>query len=111
MIKKRNIASWVLLAVFVPMLVLSSLHIHHVGGEDDCVECVDHHCHGHLGQLATNSHQCVLCQFLTLSFVSATAIAVVYYKNVRSTFIAHRQRIVIIDACRVPSLRAPPCDF
>ena len=102
-----------MLAVFVPMLVLSSLHVHrHIGGShEDCTECVDHHCHGHLGQLATNSHQCVLCQFLTLSFVSATAIAVVYYNNVRSTFIANRQRIIIIDACRVPSLRAPPHGF
>jgi hypothetical protein len=91
------------------MVVLSSLHIHrHIESGDDCQECVEHHCHGHLGQLTEMEHQCVLCQFLTMSFVAATAVAVVCYNNVCNTLISRPQAVVIVDVCAVPSLRAPP---
>lgn len=73
--KRRYISAWILLAVFLPMLLLSSLHIHQESEtpQDTCAECVHHHCHGHLSQLADAMHHCVLCQFLTLSFVAGTA--------------------------------------
>ena len=57
---KRHIASWVLLAVFLPMLLLSSFHIHETGEtvKTECTDCVHHNCHGHLTQVA--SWGCVL---------------------------------------------------
>ena len=82
---KRQINSWLLLAVFVPMLLLSSLHIHGYGqaAEDQCTECVNHHCDGHLGQQTLSLHDCLLCQFLTLPMVVAACIvAVTLYNNV-----------------------------
>lgn len=74
--KKRQIASWILLAVFVPMMVLSSFHTHHAygSGHDDCEACVNHHCYGHLAQQTADMHQCVLCQFLTLPMAVATTL-------------------------------------
>ena len=76
---KRYIASWVLLAVFLPTLLLSSLHIHHVSeDETSCTACVQHQCHGHLSQLSDSLHHCVLCQFLTLSFMATAAGNVVF---------------------------------
>ena len=75
--QKRKIAARLLLAVFLPMLLLSSLHVHPSGlSADSCTECVDHHCGGHLGQKAPSLHDCVLCQLLTLPMLSA-AVAVV----------------------------------
>ena len=78
---KRHIAAWVLLAVFVPMLLLSSVHIHpHTALlADSCTECVHHHCDGHLGQQSVVHHDCVLCQFLTLpaQFVAVATIVIV----------------------------------
>ena len=70
---KRQIASWLLLAVFLPMLLLSSLHIHedHLSSTAECAECVAHHCHGHIGQTSASPDSCVLCQFLSLTFESA----------------------------------------
>ena len=61
-----------LLAVFVPMLLLSSLHVHETGvfSDDSCSECVDHQCHGHLSQLTVSMHQCVLCQLLSLTYLA-----------------------------------------
>ena len=108
--KKRHIASWMLLAVFVPMLILSSVHIHPTATliDDDCSECTHHQCHGHLGVLTTTMHDCVLCQFLTLTFVAAAVFAVVLFNKVCRIHIALRQQIILHDVWGITSLRAPP---
>jgi len=74
--KKRQLSSWLLLAVFVPMLLLSSLHIHDYeqSAEDLCTECVHHQCGGHLGQQTLSMDNCLLCQFLTLPMALAACI-------------------------------------
>ena len=84
--KKRQIASWILLAVFVPMLVLSSVHIHdsHISAETTCTECVAHHSHSHFGQSETTLDACVLCQFLSLSFVATAVVMATPIFNVFS---------------------------
>ena len=77
---RRYYSSLVLLAVFLPMLVLSSLHVHplaHLDG-DYCEECVHHVPHaGHFSSLSVCSFDCVLCQFLTLPFLCAAAVVVI----------------------------------
>ncbi len=85
--KKRHIASWVLLAVFVPMLVFSSLHIHsdRTYSEAECAECVAHHCHGHLIQTDASIGECVLCQFLSLTYTAAVLAVVSFVFNVSRT--------------------------
>ena len=74
MTTRQHISALVLLAVFLPMLLLSSFHVHpesHVEG-DYCKECVHHLPHaGHMGSLSVCSFDCVLCQFLTLPFLIA----------------------------------------
>ncbi|MCR4583362.1 MAG: hypothetical protein K5764_07390 [Prevotella sp.] len=107
---KRHIASWILLAVFVPMLILSSVHVHHYAelAEDSCMECVQHHCHGHLGQDTTSIHSCVLCQFLSLTFVAAALTVVVYFNKVCRTRFVQQPCDLRLQACGSPSLRAPP---
>lgn len=109
-IKKRHIASWVLLVVFVPMLLISSLHIHEsvADSEYSCMECVHHVCHGHLTQQSAHLHDCVLCQFLTLTFVAALIYLFYYYQPRNTNF--HLQRCFAIHAASrnliIP--RAPP---
>ena len=69
------------------MLILSSVHIHedHIVSETECSECIAHHCHGHVGQAVPSFDVCVLCQFLSLSFVvAAVAAAVVIFNVVRT---------------------------
>ena len=84
---RRHIASWLLLAVFVPMLVLSSVHIHEIGEaiEMECTDCVHHSCHGHIAT-ATWAHDCVLCQFLTLTMLTAAVVAVMVFVHVCKKF-------------------------
>ena len=107
---KRIMASWVLLAVFVPMVLLSSFHVHESNNlfDDNCNECVQHHCNGHLGELTTTIHACVICQFQTFSFVAAAIFAVVLFSNVSKNHIVRLQSEVHFDVCGIPTLRAPP---
>ena len=81
---KRHIASWMLLAVFLPMLMLSSLHFHEVTQtiETECADCVHHSCHGHMTATSAWSHDCVLCQFVTLTMLTAAVMAVTLYVHV-----------------------------
>lgn len=77
MMTKRHVSSIVLLAVFLPMFLLSSFHVHpdlHQE-EGECKECVHHQPHaGHFGNQTFCSFDCVLCQFLTLPFLLAPII-------------------------------------
>ena len=107
---KRQIASWVLLAVYLPMLIISSLHIHETAEFDEtaCVECVHHQCHGHLIQLTDGMHQCVLCQILTLTYVASATGALLFYQPKRKvTYVLNRQTLCLTSP-RFFSLRAPP---
>ena len=108
---RRHIASWWLLAVFVPMLLFSSLHIHEDGGAaagTECADCVHHNCHGHLTQMATWTHDCVLCQFLTLTFVATAAVTLLIVHKVVSSRSDSLRRNVCATYSGIVGLRAPP---
>jgi hypothetical protein len=81
---RRQLSAWILLAVFLPMLLLSSVHIHEASEtiDTECADCVHHNCHGHLTAMATWAHDCVLCQFLTLTMLTAAVVAVTVYIHV-----------------------------
>ena len=82
---RRHIAWWLLLAVFLPMLLLSSVHVHGTEGtigETECADCVHHSCHGHMTSTAAWTHDCVLCQFLTLTSLTAAVLAITAYIQV-----------------------------
>ena len=108
--RKRQIASWVLLAVFLPMFLLSSIHVHEGGvtTTTECADCMQHNCHGHLMQLSSWSHECVLCQFLTLTFAAAVAVALVFINKVVRVRIDALQRQVCAAHSGIVGLRAPP---
>lgn len=75
---KRRIASWVLLSVFVPMMVLVSLHHHgfHTDVEHTCVQCEHHVPHaGHISAQTVSHGDCVVCQFTTLSYLPSLSVA------------------------------------
>ena len=107
---KRHIASWLLLAVYVPMLLIASLHVHGAdeSGEPTCAECVQHHCNGHLSQVTTGMHPCLLCQLMTLTYVSPDGETAVWRQPQSKVFYAWNCEIPCRLAHDVVSLRAPP---
>lgn len=62
----RHIAPIVLLATYLPMAVLSSLHVHHdtIDAHDDCLQCV-----GHIEEAHHHDHDCLFCTFLGQSYL------------------------------------------
>ena len=108
---RRHIASWLLLAVFVPMLLMSTFHVHESGmgtAQTECSDCVHNSCHGHLTQMASWTHECVLCQFLTLSFVAVTTVCMMVARKTVNSPINTRQCHVSVTHCGIVGLRAPP---
>ena len=72
-IRRKQIASWLLLLAFLPMLLISSVHVHKHSNsqyaEIECGKCVQHlPCDGHLNIDDNRSHECVLCQFVSLQY-------------------------------------------
>ncbi len=107
---KRQISAWLLLAVFLPMLALSSVHVHRhaEASATQCADCLAHSCSGHLVVLDDPLGQCVLCQFLSLPYVAAATIAVIIYPDQHYKLSIVSSAAVLLRTCGVPSLRAPP---
>lgn len=67
----RHIASIVLLAAYLPMVVLSSLHIHHetIDNVENCADCANHVAHpGHIDTMHHHQSDCQYCLFLSLNY-------------------------------------------
>lgn len=108
---KRKTASWILLAIFLPMLLLASLHTHdsNASSHHSSIECVDHHCSGHLIPYSANSHVCVVCQIMTFSVLLVSTISVcVPFSYFQSTK-ARKRFCVSFSLVGVKGMRAPPC--
>lgn len=74
---RRRWSAWVLIAVFLPMLALSSLHHHPLdcNMQTECYDCVHHIQHaGHISAATHSVDHCVLCHFLMLTYVVGTMV-------------------------------------
>ena len=101
----RHIAPIVLLATYLPMVVLSSMHVHHetIDVHDDCQQCV-----GHIEEVHHHDHDCLLCNFLAQSYFAQDA-------GQTATILPAAERISVPTQAMakqfhygVPQLRAPP---
>ncbi|MCR5270112.1 MAG: hypothetical protein K6D91_03740 [Prevotella sp.] len=107
---KRIFTAWTLLLVFSSMLLVTSFHIHEreAQEETECSDCVRHSCQGHLTNVVSWSHDCVLCQFLTLTYVATGAIVISVLSREVCVSIAVRQYPVRTADSGIVGLRAPP---
>lgn len=108
---KRRVAAWVLLGVFVPMLLMVSLHTHAGSSlaEETCVECL-HHVHhpGHLSSTSAQIGHCVLCQLATVPFCAAATLVLSIFVAERTL---RRYECLTSMVCTLPRAyagRAPP---
>lgn len=107
---RRHIAAWMLLAVFLPMLLMESFHVHEAEATTttECADCVQHSCHGHLAPTASYTHDCVLCQVHSFTFVAVSTVSLVLPTEVASARIDDRQLRVCVAQSGIVGLRAPP---
>ena len=110
---KRRLYAGLLMAVLLPMLALSALHIHEeaAAGSETCVECVNHQPHaGHLTSTTQTLTDCVLCQFFSFQYLEAAVVTLVVVACLtiltRSTAIVHYPS----RPQNLHSSRAPPYD-
>ena len=101
----RHIASIVLLATYLPMVALSSLHVHHetVDVHDDCQQCA-----GHIEEVHHHDHDCLYCTFLSLNYLiqdNRQIVPIIPTAEYIST-----PTLVVVPQFRhgVSQLRAPP---
>ena len=98
-----------LLAVFLPMLIATTLHTHEAVQGDVCVECVNHT--PHAGHLSVSNHlldDCVLCQLCALPYLAATITVFTSYCLIRKTLLLTDEHSVQSLYAVCPTLRGPP---
>lgn len=107
---KRSISAWLLLSVFLPVLLCSSLHVHdEVPASGGCSECVNHIPHqGHLSLDTIHLNDCLLCHFLSLPFVVAVAVVLTAMLQGYAVAVVQLSDKLRLAAFRLRSPRAPP---
>ncbi len=111
--RRRLVARW-LLAVFLPMMMLTVLHIHDEGASSHitCDACVNHIPHGgHLSAADFFQHDCVICQFASLSFVAAVVIGILLFITLSPKRLPLRISLLMSRQVGIVFGRAPPRCF
>lgn len=114
LLRKQRWTARLLIALFVPLLLLSSMHHHAAAVNDEtvCVECAHHTPHnGHLSAQATVIHDCVLCQFLSVVYLTTSVVVLL---SLTPTHVTNpTERAAFGQLCTVGSIssRAPPFSF
>lgn len=110
--RKQRLFAWMILSVYVPMVLLASLHVHspiNISKAIDCVQChtAVHHS-GHITAGKLHVDECLSCRFLSTQIdVPRTVIS-----HVVKQIAAHLEYFLATEpvarAVAQPSLRAPP---
>lgn len=100
----RHIAS-LLLAVYLPMVVGSSLHVHHdtVDAHDDCLQCA-----GHIDTHHRHQQDCQYCLFLGLAYLGRSYGHPEVIRPATERCAAEVVMRPVLPPCGAVRLRAPP---
>ena len=112
--QRRDCFARILLSVFVPMLLLVTIHWHEnvAGNADACVECVHHVPHsGHLTAQSLSIDNCLLCQFHALPYLPAAVVMLVALLPVDRMVCNLSTVAVESGQSSCISLRGPPICF
>ncbi|MBQ9822377.1 MAG: hypothetical protein IJM58_09665 [Muribaculaceae bacterium] len=110
--RKQRLFAWMILSVYVPMVLLASLHVHSLNDFSKVVDCDQ--CHTavhHSGHITASNHhidECLSCRFLSTQIdVPRTAASCVV-----KPLAAHLEFFLacepVVRVVAHPSLRAPP---
>ena len=109
--RRQKTFAWIILCVYVPMILLASLHVHTIN-ESVVVDC--HDCHtavhhsGHFTPSQSHHGDCLSCRFLT-TLVDTPKDAVNFLiKQSVSKIDFHKATAPVVAMVAHPSLRAPP---
>lgn len=104
----RRIAPWMLLVAYLPMVTLSSVHIHHdtIDVHDDCLRCV-----GHFEPQHNHDSDCQFCHFLGLIYFGQDMEQPVVSLPVMERFHLSACEPMVLLRYGVGQTRAPPAEI
>lgn len=106
---RRLIISRFLLAVYLILLSVGSVHVHQSQAELSCMDCYEHvHHDGHFSQWAMNHNDCLICQLLHELFINPQALVFSAIVFATFTFILSAPDFTVSRRVCLPGLRAPP---
>ncbi|MBQ6079686.1 MAG: hypothetical protein IJK93_05335 [Muribaculaceae bacterium] len=110
--RRQQFFAWVMLLVYLPMVLSSSVHVHSLQEFSELIDCHQcqtglHHC-GHITADSPHHDECLLCRFIGTQVVAPE----------QQELDQANQQVVKVEFCQVtesfsrsvvhPSLRAPP---
>lgn len=106
-------SAWMLLSVFIPMVILSSLHVHSTlpGDGEPCHECIEHTVHnGHITAVKATV-DCPLCAFQSNVYQDAQETEPHYSQHVVRLIMDSAVPAIVIGTVTARLSRAPPFTF
>lgn len=107
-------SAWMLLSVFLPMVLLSSLHVHPelLIDNEPCHECIEHTVHnGHIAAVKATV-DCPLCAFQASVYQEGQEeIITHYHQEVISIISDNTSPALVVGSTGLRSSRAPPVTF
>ncbi len=110
--RKQRLFAWMILSVYVPMVLLASLHVHTVNDFSRAVDCDE--CHTavhHTGHITAAPHhidECLSCRFLSTQIDVPRTVAILVVKPVAVHLEYFLASEPVVRVVAQPSLRAPP---
>ncbi len=110
--RRQRWFAWAILMVYVPMVLLASLHVHSLNEFSTAVDCQCHTAVHHSGHITVGSHhidECLSCRFLNTQIDVPRTVATLVVKQVAVHLEFFLPVKPVVRAVAHPSLRAPPC--
>ena len=110
--RKQRLFAWMILSVYVPMVLLASLHVHSPNDFSQAVDCDQ--CHtavhhsGHITSISHHVDECLSCRFLGTQFDVPRTAAIQVVKQAAVCLEYFLASEPVVRAVAHPSLRAPP---
>ncbi|MBP6527921.1 MAG: hypothetical protein ACMV1B_02550 [Prevotella sp.] len=108
---RQRLWAWMLLAVFVPMLMMSTFHRHEEvrSAGITCYDC-QHHIHhaGHIANGWTSIDKCVLCHFHSLPYILGTEICLALFTVLIYQLLAFLKPMHATTFRGITTTRGPP---
>ena len=99
-----------LLVLYLSIVSASVFHVHEHGGYDiACQKCISHVWHsGHISKATPSLDDCILCNFLSTSYLAATVITLAFMAPVLCRDFVEQTVSVVCCTKRAILLRGPP---
>lgn len=107
---KRIVSAWILLAVFLSAMVVSTIHRHELSSESfACSDCANHvHHQGHLLDGSLQIDHCLVCQFLSTTYLATATVVLAFSLLFRGRQVPHFAETLCSKTIIGRASRAPP---